>query len=141
MADEWRPSKQPEYREESWRLEETCCLSNCSDRPSANADVKISNGANNNNKMYKISNEVINFIEKTMKNWRVEMTAGGKSFAEVKIQRGMFWGDALSPLLFVVAMVPLNHILWKCTASLRFTIAGKDQSPNLHGQYQTIRKK
>ena len=37
----WRLSKlqhywdQPEYREESWRLEETCCHSNSSERPPA----------------------------------------------------------------------------------------------------------
>ena len=30
----------------------------------------------------KILDEVINFIEKTMKTWRVELTAGGKSLAE-----------------------------------------------------------
>ena len=30
-------------------------------------------------KMDKISDEVINFIEKTMKTWSVELTAGGKS--------------------------------------------------------------
>ena len=40
-------------------------------------------------KMYKISNEVINFIEKTMKTRRVELTAGGRSLAEAKIQRGI----------------------------------------------------
>ena len=32
----------------------------------------------NSVKMYKISDEVINFIDKTMKTWRVEMTAGGR---------------------------------------------------------------
>ena len=67
-------------------------------------------------KMYKISHETINFIEKTMKNWRVELTAGGKTLAETKIQRGIFQGDTLSPLLFLIAMMPLNHILTKCTA-------------------------
>ena len=36
-------------------------------------------------KMYKISDEVINFIEKTMKTWRVELTTGGKGLAEGKI--------------------------------------------------------
>ena len=41
-------------------------------------------------KMYKISNEVINFIEKTMKTMRVELTAGGRSLAEAKIQRDIF---------------------------------------------------
>ena len=50
-------------------------------------------------KMYKISHEVINFIEKTMQTWRVELTAGGISFGETKIQRGIFQGDALWPLL------------------------------------------
>ena len=35
--------ERPEYWEESWRLEETCCYSNSSERPSANADVKNSN--------------------------------------------------------------------------------------------------
>ena len=67
-------------------------------------------------KMYKISNEVINFIKKTMKTWRVELTAGGRSLAEAKIQRGIFQGDVQSPLLFIIAMMPLNHILRKCTA-------------------------
>ena len=67
-------------------------------------------------KMYKISDEVINFTKKTMKTWRVELTAGGRSLAESKIQRSIFQGDALSPLLFMIAMTPLNHILRKCTA-------------------------
>ena len=61
--------------------------------------------------MFKILNEVINIIKKTMKTWRVELTAGGKSLHEEKIQRGIFQADALSPLIFVIAMMPLNHIL------------------------------
>ena len=59
--------------------------------------------------MYKISDEVINFIGKTMKTWRVELTAGGRSFAEAKIQRSIFQGDALSPLLFIIAMMHLTQ--------------------------------
>ena len=69
--------------------------------------------------MYKISNEVRYFIEKTMKTWRVELTAGGRRFAETKIQWRIFQGDALSPLLFIIAMMPLNHILRKCTAGYK----------------------
>ena len=46
-------------------------------------------------KMYEILG--INFIEKTIETWRVELTAGGKSLTEVKIQRGIFHGDALLP--------------------------------------------
>ena len=49
--------------------------------------------------MYKISEEVINFIEKTMEICWVELAAGGKSLAETKIQR-IFQGKVLSLLLF-----------------------------------------
>ena len=69
--------------------------------------------------MSKISDKVINSIDKTMKTWRVELTAGGRRLAEAKIQRGIFQGDALSPLLFLIAMMPLNHILRKCTAGYK----------------------
>ena len=68
----------------------------------------------NSLKMCKISDEVINFIDKTMKTWRVELTAGGRRLAEAKIQR-----DTLLPLIFIIAMMPLNHILRKCTAGYK----------------------
>ena len=71
--------------------------------------------------MYKISHAVINFIEKTMQTWRVELTAEGRSLAETKIQRGNFQGYALSPLLFIIAMMPLDHILRKCTARYKLS--------------------
>ena len=41
--------------------------------------------------------------------------------AETKIQRGIFKGDALSPLLFIIAMMPLNHILRKYTAGYKLS--------------------
>ena len=66
--------------------------------------------------MYKISHEVINFIDKTYKTSRVEFTVGGINLAEKKIQRGISLGDALLPLLFIIDMMPLNHIFRKCTA-------------------------
>ena len=46
----------------------------------------------------------------------MELTAGGRRLAEAKIQRVIFQGDALSPLQFITVMMPLNHILRKCTA-------------------------
>ena len=54
-----------------------------------------------------------------MKTWRVELS--GQSLAEVKIQRGIFQVDVLSSLLFVRAMMPLNHILRKCTAGYKLS--------------------
>ena len=79
--------------------------------------------------MYKLSDEIINFIEKTMKTRKVELIAGGRSFAEEKVQRGIFQEDALSPLLFIIAMMPLNHIHRKCTAGYNL---GKSQEKINH---------
>ena len=83
-------------------------------------------------KIYKISDEVINFIEKTMKTWSVESTTGGRSLAEAKIQRGIFQWDTLSLLQFIIAMMPLNHILRKCTAGYKLS---RSQEKNNHLMY------
>ena len=64
---------------------------------------------------------IIKLNEETMENWRVELSAGGKSLAKVKIQRGIFQGYALLPLIFVTVMIPLNHLLWKCTGGYTLT--------------------
>ena len=67
--------------------------------------------------MYNILDEVVNFIEKTMEIWRVELTAGGRSLAEAKIHGG----DALSSLLFVRVIMTLNHVHRKCTGGYKLT--------------------
>ena len=83
-------------------------------------------------KMYEISNEVINLIDKTMKTWRVELTAGGKSLAEAKFQWGIFQVDAPSPL---------NSILRKYTAYTNLANRRENQSPNVNGRYQPVYQK
>ena len=72
-------------------------------------------------KMYKISHEIINFIEK--KHEKLESWINSKriKLGWNKIQRGIFQGDALSPLLFIIAMMPLNHILSKCSAGYKLS--------------------
>ena len=60
-------------------------------------------------KMYKITDQVVQFIEKTIQIWRVELI-----------------------LLFVIAMMALNHILRKCTASYKLI---KSQKKSHHLMY------
>ena len=71
--------------------------------------------------MYKISDEVINFIKKTMKTWKVKLPAGGIVLAEAKVQKDIFQGDALSPLIFIIVMMPINHKPRKCTAGYKLS--------------------
>ena len=55
-----------------------------------------------------------------MKNWLLELTEG-KTLTEVKIQKGIFQGDALSPFLFVIAMISFNNLPRKRTGGYEFT--------------------
>ena len=47
-----------------------------------------------------------------IKNWRVGLTAGGISLTEVKIQRRIFLGDTLSPILFLMATMQFNFFFY-----------------------------
>ena len=60
-----------------------------------------------------VNEEIRRLLEETMKSWRVELICAQEVLGEVKIMRGIFQGDSLSPLLFVSAMIPLTRILRK----------------------------
>ena len=92
-------------------------------------------------KMYKIPGKVLNFIEKTIKTWKMELTVRGRSLAETIVQRGIFQGGGLSRLLLITSMIPLNHILRKCTAGYKLSKSQKkDQNPGVHW-HQTVGKR
>ena len=51
---------------------------------------------------------------KVMRLWRTDlevMTEAGTAQIRIQFQRGLFQGDALSPLLFVMAVAPLSSLL------------------------------
>ena len=54
---------------------------------------------------------IIALLEKSMNNWETELTASGRTLGTVNIKRGIFQGDSLSPLLFIVALIPLSMVL------------------------------
>ena len=53
------------------------------------------------------------FISRNMERWNTELTCGDQRLGNVRIRRGIFQGDSLSPLLFVLAVIPLTLILRK----------------------------
>ena len=56
-------------------------------------------------------------MEKSIEQWRLSLTSNGEDLGEVDVKRGIFQGDSLTPLLFVLNIVPLSLILKKVNAS------------------------
>jgi len=48
-----------------------------------------------------------------MGQWKLSLTANGEKNGDVDIKRGIFQGDSLSPLVFVLSMIPLSLVLRK----------------------------
>ena len=61
--------------------------------------------------IYGAEKNTIRFLKITMPNWKTILTSSGTRLAEVNIRRGIYQGDSLSPLLFIVAMIPMTRVL------------------------------
>ena len=66
--------------------------------------------------MLGIADNVRSFLERSMKKWKLLLTSNGLDLCEVDINRGIFQGDRLSPLIFVICMIPLSLLLRKVKA-------------------------
>ena len=72
-------------------------------------------------RLFGIADNVVSLLDQSMKTWKTELTSGNEVLGEVEIKRGIFQGDTLSPLLFVLAMIPLTLVLRKAKAHYEFT--------------------
>ena len=70
--------------------------------------------------MFGIAQNLRTFLQKSMQQWRLSLTANGEDLGEVNVKRGIFQGDSLSPLMFVLSMVPLSLILKKVNACYKW---------------------
>ena len=62
-------------------------------------------------RMVGVAQNIITLIEDRMANWKTVLTSNQEVLATVDIKRGIFQGDSLSPLLFLIIMIPLTLIL------------------------------
>ena len=60
-----------------------------------------------------VAQNMIGLVQNSMDKWKTVLTAGSKVLGEVNI----FQGDSLSPLLFVLSLIPLTLVLRKLRAS------------------------
>ena len=61
--------------------------------------------------MFGIAENLRTFLQKSMKQWRLSLTANGEDLGEVNVKRGIFQGNSLSQLMIMLSMVPLSLIL------------------------------
>ena len=67
-----------------------------------------------NNQDLKLIGEAPNIIappKSTIIDWKTELISGDISLGEVNIDRDIFQGEAFSPLLFVISLIPLTLVL------------------------------
>jgi len=58
-----------------------------------------------------VHRNICSLIAQSMWYWRTILTLCGVVLGNVAIQRGIFHRDSLSPLLFVIALMPLSYLL------------------------------
>ena len=66
--------------------------------------------------MCEVEDKIPHFLSKSMESWQTILMSRKEELARVNIQRGIFQGDTLSLLLFVIGLIPLSHILRKVNA-------------------------
>ena len=67
--------------------------------------------------MLGIANNIRSFLEKSMKKWKLLLNSNESDLCEVGVNRGIFQGDSLSPLIFAICMIPLSLLSRKVKAS------------------------
>ena len=70
--------------------------------------------------MFGIAENLRTFLQQSTQQWRLSLTANGEDLGEVNVKRGIFQRDNLSPLLFVLSVVPLSLILDKVNACFKW---------------------
>ena len=73
--------------------------------------------------MFGVVGNATRVLDKSMDKWCTELTSCGRPLGMVNIRRGIFQGDSLSPLLFVMALIPLTLVLRKVKAG--YDLAGR----------------
>ena len=67
--------------------------------------------------LFGIADNVKNFLEKSMEEWKLLLMSNGEDFGKFDVKRGIFQGHSSSPLLFVLSTILLSLILKKVNAS------------------------
>ena len=60
--------------------------------------------------LFGTEDNVENFLEKSMEPWKLLLASNGEDLRELDLEKGIFQGDSLLPLLLVLSMVLLSLV-------------------------------
>ena len=88
-----------------------------------------------------VSGNIRQFLRVVMTWWKTVLTVNGQILDYVHIRRGIFQGDSLSPLFYVITIIPMTTILGQTGIRIpNFQVSNKDFPPTLHGWPQSVWK-
>ena len=60
--------------------------------------------------LFGVAENIRSLLVNSIEKWNVMLCSGNSELGEVEIRRVIFQGDSLSPLVFVLALIPLSLI-------------------------------
>ena len=70
--------------------------------------------------LFGVAENIKSLLVNSMEKWKVMLCSGNSELGEVEIKRGIFKGDSLSPLVFVLALISLSLTLRKAKTAYEF---------------------
>ena len=80
----------------------------------------------------KVDPKIISLFEATFQQCTVQLHLGKQSLGSVKVLRGIFQGDAISPLQFIIGLIPLSLLLKGAHAGYRLSKDGPSVNHRLY---------
>ena len=71
--------------------------------------------------LFRVAENINSLLVNTKEKWKVMLCSGNSELGEVEIKHAIFQGDSLSPLVFVLALIPISLILRKVKAAYEFS--------------------
>ena len=71
--------------------------------------------------LLEVAENIQSLLVNSMEKCKVMLCSRNSELGEVETKRGIFQGDSLSPLVFVLALVPLSLVLRKAKATYEFS--------------------
>ena len=83
----------------------------------------------------KIHPSIISFFRTSFSQCSVNLFLSGRDLGKVPIKRGLFQGDSVSPIHFIIALIPLSYLLSRSDSGFKVLLPSGDETNINHRLY------